>query len=144
VSWLEPAKVRRITVVGNEKMVVYNDVAAEEKLRIYDKGVVKTTSTGDFADFQLSYRYGGVAIPAVPSGEPLRIELMHFIDCIIRGERPQSDGWSGLRVTQVLEAADKSLMNGGTRKKIHTAGELEVITFARRATRDTQPAIALA
>ena len=127
VSWLEPAKVRRFTVVGDEKMVVYNDVAPEEKLRIYDKGVIRTTSSGDFADFQLSYHYGGVTIPAVPGGEPLKIELMHFIDCILSGTRPQSDGWSGLRVTKVLEAADKSLRNGGTRKKLHDSPALEVI-----------------
>jgi len=127
VSWLEPAKVRRFTVVGDEKMVVYNDVAPEEKLRIYDKGVIRTTSSGDFADFQLSYHYGGVTIPAVPGGEPLKIELMHFIDCILSGTRPQSDGWSGLRVTKVLEAADKSLRNGGTRKKLHDSAALEII-----------------
>jgi predicted dehydrogenase len=127
VSWLEPAKVRRFTVVGDEKMVVYNDVAPEEKLRIYDKGVIKTTSSGDFADFQLSYHYGGVSIPPVPGGEPLKIELMHFIDCIRSGTRPQSDGWSGLRVIKVLEAADKSLRHGGTRKKIHDSAALEVI-----------------
>jgi predicted dehydrogenase len=127
VSWLEPAKVRRFTVVGDEKMVVYNDVAPEEKLRIYDKGVIKTTSSGDFADFQLTYHYGGVSIPPVPGGEPLKIELMHFIDCIRSGTRPQSDGWSGLRVIKVLEAADKSLRHGGTRKKIHDSAALEVI-----------------
>ncbi|HZT97542.1 MAG TPA: Gfo/Idh/MocA family oxidoreductase [Chloroflexota bacterium] len=118
VSWLEPCKVRRITIVGDEKMVVYNDVAAEEKLRIYDKGVIKTTSSGDFADFQLSYHNGGVSIPPVPGGEPLKLELMHFIDCIRTGKKPQSDGLSGLNVIKVLESADKSLHNGGTRDAI--------------------------
>lgn len=118
VSWLEPCKVRRLTVVGDEKMVVYNDVAAEEKLRIYDKGVTRTTSSGDYADFQLSYHYGGVTIPAVPGGEPLKLELNHLIDCIRTGMRPRSDGYSGLRVINVLEAADKSLQNGGTRDQI--------------------------
>lgn len=132
VSWLEPAKVRRFTVVGEERMIVYNDVAAEEKLRIYNKGVVKTTSTGDFADFQLTYHYDGISIPAVPGGEPLKIEIMHFIECIREGRVPQSDGWSGLRVTQILEAADKSLHNGGTRKRIRGAGQLEVIAGRRR------------
>jgi predicted dehydrogenase len=127
VSWLEPAKVRRITVVGDEKMIVYNDTATEEKLRIYDKAVIKTTSSGDFAEFQLTYHYGGVSIPAVPNGEPLKIEIAHFVECILHGEVPQSDGWSGLRVTRVLEAADKSLNNGGMRRKIRSAGQLEVI-----------------
>jgi predicted dehydrogenase len=131
VSWLEPAKVRRFTVVGTEKMIVYNDVSSEEKLRIYDKGVVKTTSSGDFADFHLTYHYGGVSIPAVPIGEPLKIEIDHFVECICHGAVPQSDGWSGLRVTQVLEAADKSLHNGGTRKRIRSVGELEVLNGRR-------------
>lgn len=118
VSWLEPCKVRRITVVGDEKMVVYNDVSAEEKLRIYDKGITKSTSSGDYADFQLSYHYGGVTIPAVPGGEPLKMELSHMIDCIRAGNRPRSDGLSGLNVIKVLEAADKSLQNGGLRDRL--------------------------
>jgi predicted dehydrogenase len=133
VSWLEPCKVRRVTVVGDEKMVVYNDVAAEEKLRIYDKGVIKTTSSGDYADFQLGYRYGGVSIPPVPAGEPLKLELMHFIDCIIHGKQPQSDGWSGLRVIKVLEAAETSLLNSGLRKRIRSINELEVISGMKAA-----------
>ncbi len=127
VSWLEPCKVRRITIVGDEKMVVYNDVS-EEKLRIYDKGVVKTTSSGDFADFQLSYHNGGVMIPPVPSGEPLKLEIMHFIECIRNGQKPKSDGLSGLNVIKVLEAADKSLHNGGMRDPISS---LESFDFLR-------------
>lgn len=142
VSWLEPAKVRRFTVVGDEKMIVYNDVAAEEKLRIYDKGVIKTTSSGDFADFALSYHYGGVSIPAVPSGEPLKVEINHFVECITHGEVPQSDGWSGLRVTQVLEAAEKSLHHDGTRKRVRGAGELEVIAGRREVDAATIPVAA--
>lgn len=127
VSWLEPCKVRRLTVVGDEKMVVYNEVAAEEKLRIYDKGVTKTTSSGDYADFQLSYHNGGVAIPAVPAGEPLKLELNHFIDCIRTGSTPQSDGVSGLKVIKVLESADKSLQNGGMRDPIRSFETFEVL-----------------
>ena len=113
VSWLEPCKVRRLTVVGDEKMVVYNDVAAEEKLRIYDKGVTKTASLGDYADFQLSYHYGGVTIPAVPGGEPLKLELKHMIDCIQTGRRPRSDGMSGLNVIKVLEAPTSHFRTAG-------------------------------
>ncbi|HEV3309101.1 MAG TPA: Gfo/Idh/MocA family oxidoreductase [Chloroflexota bacterium] len=127
VSWLEPCKVRRLTVVGDQKMVVYNDVSAEEKLRIYDKGVTKTTSSGDYADFQLSYHYGGVTIPAVPGGEPLKLELKHMIDCIRTGARPRSDGVSGLNVIKVLEAADKSLQNGGLRDRIKSFDQLAML-----------------
>jgi predicted dehydrogenase len=122
VSWLDPAKVRRVTVVGDEKMIVYNDVAAEGKLRIYDKGVIKTSSSGDFADFQLDYRNGGVFIPAIPGGEPLKLEIAHFADCIRHGTVPRSDGWSGLRVTRVLEAATRSMADGGVRKKVQPVG----------------------
>ncbi len=136
VSWLEPCKVRRFTVVGDEKMVVYNDVAAEEKLRIYDKGVIKTTSSGDFADFQLGYHYGGVHIPAVPGGEPLKLEIAHFIECIVTGVQPRTDGWSGLRVTRVLEAADKSLQNGGSLERIATNDSFEMIKGAGPAWHD--------
>jgi predicted dehydrogenase len=127
VSWLEPCKVRRLTVVGDEKMVVYNDVAAEEKLRIYDKGVTKTASLGDYADFQLSYHYGGVTIPAVPGGEPLKLELNHMIECIHAGVRPRSDGVSGLNVINVLEAADKSLRNGGLRDPIKNFDQFDTV-----------------
>jgi predicted dehydrogenase len=130
VSWLEPAKVRRFTVVGTEKMVVYNDMAPEEKLRIYDKGVVRTASSGDFADFQLSYRYGGVSIPPVPGGEPLKLELLHFMECIREGKAPRSDGWSGLRVVKVLEAADLSLHDSGGRRRIPDVDGLELPTAA--------------
>lgn len=138
VSWLEPAKVRRFTVVGDEKMIVYNDVSAEEKLRIYDKGVIKTTSSGDFADFYLSYHYGGVSIPAVPNGEPLKIEIGHFVECIVHGEVPRSDGWSGLRVLRALESADQSLNNGGTRKRIRSAGQLEVLEGRKALSRESR------
>jgi predicted dehydrogenase len=133
VSWLEPAKVRRLTVVGDEKMIVYNDMSSEEKLRIYDKAVIKTTSLGDFADFQLTYHNGGVHIPPVPiSGEPLKIEIAHFVECILSGTVPQSDGWVGLGVTQVLEAAHKSLLNGGGRKKLQSMQSLESSAGKRR------------
>jgi predicted dehydrogenase len=132
VSWLEPAKVRRVTVVGDEKMIVYNDVAVEGKVWIYDKGVVKTSSSGDFADFQLTYHNGGVTIPAIPSAEPLKIEISHFVDCIRGGRVPQSDGWVGLGVTQVLEAAQKSLLNSGGRRKVQGVSELEVAASRRQ------------
>lgn len=139
VSWLEPCKVRRLTVVGDEKMVVYNDVAAEEKLRIYDKGVTKTTSSGDFADFQLSYHNGGINIPAVPGGEPLKIELTHMIECIKSGAPPRSDGRSGLSVIRVLEAADKSLHNGGLRDRIKPYDRFEVLQPINAGSGDHYP-----
>jgi predicted dehydrogenase len=114
VSWLDPCKVRRITVVGSEKMVVYDDIENLEKIKIYDKGVEAPIYTDTFADFQCSYRAGDVVIPNIRFVEPLRVECQHFVECIVNGTEPQSGGQVGLKVVRVLEAADRSLRNGGT------------------------------
>lgn len=113
VSWLDPQKVRKITVVGDKKMVVYDDTEPLEKLRIYDKGVDAPPYTDTFGEFQLSYRYGNVIIPRISTHEPLRLECEHFVNCIVNHTKPQSDGESGLRVVKVLEAAHKSLEQNG-------------------------------
>ncbi len=114
VSWLDPNKVRRITVVGSQKMAVYDDVETLEKIRIYDKGVETPAHTDTFGEFQLSYRYGDITIPHLPSMEPLRLECQHFLECIRKGTTPMSDGRQGLQVVRVLEAAQASLSDGGT------------------------------
>ncbi|MFW5708790.1 MAG: Gfo/Idh/MocA family protein [Chloroflexota bacterium] len=113
ISWLDPCKVRRITVVGSKKMAVYDDVEPLEKIKIYDKGVDRIPYTDSFGDFQYSYHYGDVVIPHIRFSEPLRIECQHFIDCITTGQQPQTDGVNGLNVIRVLEAAQQSLENGG-------------------------------
>jgi predicted dehydrogenase len=112
VSWLDPAKVRRITVVGDKQMVVYDDVSLDEKIRIYNKGVT-ALPTDTFGEFQLSYRYGPVTIPYIGTAEPLRAECQHFLTCVRSGQPPLSDGMAGLAVVAVLEAANYSLENGG-------------------------------
>jgi len=114
VSWLDPCKVRRVTIVGSKKMVVFNDVVNEEKIRIYDKGVDKPEYTNGFGDFQFSYRYGDITIPNVRYIEPLRQECQHFIDSIVNKTRPKSCGREGLRVIKILEAAERSMNNGST------------------------------
>jgi predicted dehydrogenase len=117
VSWLDPNKVRRTTIVGSEKMLVYDDVAPLEKIRIYDKGVETPPYTDSYADFQFSYRYGDVVIPHIQFVEPLRVEAQHFVDCVLgRVEQPQSSGEVGLAVVKILEAADQSLKNNGERQ----------------------------
>lgn len=116
VSWLDPCKVRRITVVGSKKMVVYDDVETLEKIKIYDKGVERLPYTDTFGDFQCSYRYGDVVIPNIVFTEPLRVECQHFLECIAEQKEPQSCGRVGLRVVQTLEMATKSLLNGGMRQ----------------------------
>jgi predicted dehydrogenase len=114
VSWLDPCKVRRYTVVGSEKMLVYDDVESLEKIKIYDKGVETPPYTDTFGDFQCSYRYGDVTIPHIQFTEPLRIESQHFIDCILnRCDEPLSSGLDGLKVVRILETAQRSLDNGG-------------------------------
>jgi predicted dehydrogenase len=118
VSWLDPCKVRRVTVVGSKKMVVYNDVAPAEKIRIYDKGVNAPPYTDSFQDFVCSYRYGDVVIPNVRFIEPLRQECQHFLDSIANHQKPQTCGEVGLNVVKVLEVAQHSLSNGGGREVI--------------------------
>lgn len=114
VSWLDPCKVRRITVVGSQKMLVYDDVESLEKIRIYDRGVEKPPYTDTYHDFQCSYHYGDVIIPYIRFIEPLRIESEEFIECILDDQRdPLSCGDDGLRVVRILEAAQNSLENSG-------------------------------
>jgi len=116
ISWLDPHKIRRMTVVGSEKMIVYDDVNADAPLMVFDKGVVKKLnghaslgSFDSFGEFQLLTRAGDVLIPKVNFVEPLKVECQHFLDCIRTGERPMTDGRHGLQIVEALEAADKSL-----------------------------------
>jgi predicted dehydrogenase len=116
ISWLDPNKVRRMTVVGSKKMVVYDDVSADAKLLVFDKGFTKQTINTDpmgkyegFGDFQLLLRAGDVLIPKLDFVEPLKVECQHFATSIERGERPITDGYDGLRVVQALEAAQTAL-----------------------------------
>jgi predicted dehydrogenase len=119
VSWLDPNKIRRTTVVGSRKMLVYDDTDPQEKIRIYDKGVSVQRYYDTYGDFQFAYRYGDIRIPRVEETEPLRIECEHFFDCIRDGTTPRTDGLNGLRVVTVLEAADLSMRNGGERVAIN-------------------------
>jgi len=113
VSWIDPNKVRRLTVVGSRKMLVYDDVSTTEKLRVYDRGVNVLPHYDTFGEFQLSYRYGDIVLPRVAEGEPLKNEAEHFIQCIREDQTPRSDGHNGLEVVEVLEAACRSILEGG-------------------------------
>lgn len=108
VSWLDPHKIRQITVVGDKKMAVLDDTQATEKLRIYDKGVDFTPSYRDYGE-SLTIRVGDIYIPKIDLVEPLKAECQHFLDCIATGAKPLTDGESGLKVVRVLEAAEQSL-----------------------------------
>jgi predicted dehydrogenase len=113
VSWLDPNKIRRTTIVGSRKMLVYDDTAPQEKIRIYDRGVNMQRYYDTFGEFQFSYRYGDILIPRIEESEPLRQECEHFVDCIREGATPRTDGVNGLHVVSVLEAANNSLREGG-------------------------------
>jgi len=114
LSWLDPCKVRRITIVGSQKMLVYDDVESQEKIRIYDKGVEELSYAETYGDFVCNYRNGDVVIPHIKFTEPLRIECQHFVDCILdESKTPISCGEQGLAVVQILEAAQQSLENDG-------------------------------
>jgi predicted dehydrogenase len=113
MSWLDPAKTRRLTVIGSEKMVVYDDLESLEKLKVYDKRVNAIRRTDTFGEFQFSYHYGSVVSPYIRFEEPLRLEILHFLDCVRDRARPLTDGQNGLQVVRVIEAAQESLANGG-------------------------------
>ncbi len=118
VSWLDPCKVRRVTVVGSKKMIVYNDIENEQKLKIYDKGVEAPPYTNGFGEFQCNYRRGDILIPNIRMVEPLRQECQHFVECISTHTQPCSCGEDGLRVVKILEAAQRSMMNGSVQEVI--------------------------
>jgi len=111
LSWLDPNKLRKMTVVGSKKMVVFDDVESTEKLKIYDKGVNQTeyNSYGDY----ITIRFGDINIPRIDMAEPLKIECQHFLDSIIKNKKPISNGYNGLRVVKILAAAQNSLEQGG-------------------------------
>ncbi len=112
VSWLDPGKVRRLTVVGESKMAVYDDVS-DERLKIYDKGVMPDKLPDAYGEFKLITRGGDIYIPKLDTTEPLRAECAHFVECIRTGKTPTSDGLDGYGVVQILEAAQQSMDSDG-------------------------------
>jgi predicted dehydrogenase len=112
VSWLDPHKVRRFTIVGTKKMLVFDDMEATQKIWIYDQGVGAPTDAMAYGE-DLTLRFGDITIPSVTLSEPLAAEVQHFVDCCVDGVTPRSDGLDGLRVVRVLEAVDESIAAGG-------------------------------
>jgi predicted dehydrogenase len=114
VSWLNPRKAREITVVGDRHMLTFDDTSLTEPIRLYDKQVTEDRSTyiDSFASYRAGVREGEIVIPRVPPGEPLRTECEHFLDCIISGQRPLTDGVQGAGVVRVLEALQRALQSG--------------------------------
>jgi predicted dehydrogenase len=114
-SWLDPNKVRKMTIVGSKAMIVYDDNEPLEKIKIYDKRVEMPPHYDTYAEFHYSYHYGDMRSPYLKQVEPLRVQSQHFLDCIRTGSKPETSGWEGWQVVQVLEAASKSLKNSGAK-----------------------------
>jgi predicted dehydrogenase len=112
VNWLSPVKVRTTLIGGERKMLVWNDLEADEKIRVYDKGVDVRTREGVY-DLLVSYRSGDMWAPQVEQVEALKLEVEHFRDCILNDTQPLNDGRAGLRVVRMLEAATKSISKRG-------------------------------
>lgn len=116
MSWLDPHKTRKITLVGSKKMAIFDDMASEEKLRIFDKGVVGSkflTSGIELPPTTLAVRYGDIFAPELSLEEPLNIELSDFVRCCLSGKNPLADGRNGVDVLAVMEGLQRSLKLGG-------------------------------
>ena len=112
VNWLSPVKIRTTLIGGEKKMLVWNDLEADEKLRVYDKGVNVTTQQGLY-NLLVNYRSGDMWAPRIEQSEALQVELQYFVDCIVKDEMPFNDGIAGLRVVKMLEASGESLNKRG-------------------------------
>ena len=119
-SWLDPRKVREMTIVGSNRMIVYDDVAPLEKIRVYDARVERPPHYDTFAEFHYAYHYGDVYSPYIKQEEPLKTECQHFLDCINHGTTPLTGGKQGLELVRILEASSESLRQGGAAVEFST------------------------
>ncbi|MBV8714370.1 MAG: Gfo/Idh/MocA family oxidoreductase [Chloroflexi bacterium] len=117
ISWLAPSKLRRTSIVGRQKMIVYDDLEPVEKVKIYDRGVDRQPAS--FGEFQLTYRSGDILSPRLDTTEPLRIECEHFLECIRTGRTPDASPQSGVDVVRVIHAAERSLRSGGAPQPVY-------------------------
>lgn len=113
VNWLSPVKVRLTLLGGEKKMLVWNDIVSDEKLRVYDKGIKSNSQGGGAYDLRVSYRSGDMWAPKIEHTEALKLEADYFTRCILANETPINDGHAGLRIVRMLEACDQSLKNRG-------------------------------
>lgn len=119
VSWLAPVKVRQILVGGSKKMISYDDLEPSEKVKVYDKGVSFTDDPQRIQEMRVGYRTGDMWAPKLPLTEALRVEGEHFVDCIANNKTPMTDGQLGLRVVEIIEAANHSMRHKGETVYIH-------------------------
>jgi predicted dehydrogenase len=116
-NWLSPVKIRRTLISGDKKMLVWDDLESDEKIKIYDRGV-EFTNTEGIHNLLVSYRSGDMYAPKIANKEALQLEAEYFADCIDSGRQPFNNGEAGLKVVKMLEAADKSMKKGGEKVKI--------------------------
>ena len=112
-NWLSPVKVRRTLLGGSRRMVVFDDLEASEKVKVYDRGISLNSSPEDVYQMLVAYRTGDMWAPQLEVAEALSVEAAHFVDCVTSGTRPTTDGEAGLRVVRLLEAATESMLDRG-------------------------------
>jgi predicted dehydrogenase len=112
VNWLSPVKVRTTLIGGEKKMLAWNDLEADEKIKVYDKGIEHSSGPSGY-DLRVSYRAGDLWVPRIEQREALSVETQYFVDCVFKNENPFNDGHAGLRVVQMLEAIDQSIAHKG-------------------------------
>jgi predicted dehydrogenase len=113
VSWLAPVKVRQILIGGSQKMIAYDDLEPSEKVKVYDKGVTFTDDPSQIQEMRVGYRTGDMWAPKIGVAEALRVEGEHFVDCIVNHKTPETDGRLGVRVVELIEAANQSMRRRG-------------------------------
>jgi len=117
VNWLSPVKVRNTLIAGTKKMLIWDDIKTDEKIKIYDRGV-EVEDCKDIYELLVKYRSGDIYVPTVDNIEALKLEAEYFVDCLKDNKKPINDGEAGLRIVKILEASDISVKNGGTEVKI--------------------------
>ncbi|MBV9602537.1 MAG: Gfo/Idh/MocA family oxidoreductase [Chloroflexi bacterium] len=116
ISWLAPSKLRRTSIVGRQRMIVYDDLEPVEKVKVYDRGVERQPAS--FGEFQLTYRSGDILSPRLDTTEPLYLECEHFLHCIREGQVPDASPQSGVDVVRVIQAAERSLRCNGAPQRV--------------------------
>lgn len=113
VSWADPFKVREIVVVGSDKRIVFDDLNALERVKVFEKGVRTTPEASSYGEHQIQMRDGDIFSPRIEVSEPLKNQIAHFMECVIQGKRPITSAWDGLNVVRVMEAIDRSIEQNG-------------------------------
>ncbi len=113
VSWADAYKVREVVVVGSDRRIVFNELNSAERVKVFEKGVAPIGEASNYGEYQLQMRDGDIISPTVETSEPLKNECAHFVECVIQGYRPLTDGWAGRDVVQVMEAIDRSVERRG-------------------------------